>query len=106
MLLQGGERAFIERMIDESLRFKDQVHWFTSLVGCKANVAPLLAYLERARIPVTRSDVLKQVLSESTIETGLFLRRYSHTFDFFSGEVPPVGNCVEFRRGCSTGTSS
>jgi 23S rRNA (adenine1618-N6)-methyltransferase len=35
---KGGEEAFIKKMISESLQFKDQVHWFSSLVSRKENL--------------------------------------------------------------------
>ncbi|MDV7338639.1 23S rRNA (adenine(1618)-N(6))-methyltransferase RlmF [Terasakiella sp. A23] len=37
----GGEMKFIARMIEESVSFKDQVGWFTSLVSKKENLKPL-----------------------------------------------------------------
>ncbi|SMG46234.1 RlmF-related methyltransferase [Arenibacter troitsensis] len=35
---KGGEEAFVKKMAVESLQFKDQVHWFTSLVSQKENL--------------------------------------------------------------------
>ena len=35
---KGGEEAFIKKMISESVLFKDQVHWFSSLVSRKENL--------------------------------------------------------------------
>ncbi|MDX1362987.1 MAG: 23S rRNA (adenine(1618)-N(6))-methyltransferase RlmF [Arenibacter latericius] len=35
---KGGETAFIKKMATESLQFKDQIHWFTSLVSQKENL--------------------------------------------------------------------
>ena len=37
----GGELSFVSKMIRESVDFKDQVTWFTSLLSKKDNVAPL-----------------------------------------------------------------
>ena len=37
----GGELSFVSKMIHESIAFKDQVMWFTSLLSKKDNVAPL-----------------------------------------------------------------
>lgn len=37
----GGELSFVANMIRESVAFKDQVIWFTSLLSKKDNVAPL-----------------------------------------------------------------
>lgn len=38
---EGGEAAFIELMIQESLKLKDQIIWYTSIVAKKSNLKPL-----------------------------------------------------------------
>lgn len=35
---KGGEEAFIKKMVEESVQFKDQVHWFTAIVSQKENL--------------------------------------------------------------------
>lgn len=35
---KGGEEAFIKKMAEESLIFKNQVHWFTTIVSQKENL--------------------------------------------------------------------
>lgn len=35
---KGGEEAFVKRMALESTQFKNQVHWFTSLISKKENL--------------------------------------------------------------------
>lgn len=35
---KGGEEAFVKKMASESVQFKSQVHWFTSLISKKENV--------------------------------------------------------------------
>lgn len=35
---KGGEEAFIKTMAGESIRFKEQVHWFTAIVSQKENL--------------------------------------------------------------------
>lgn len=35
---KGGEEGFIKKMVEESVQFKNQVHWFTSLVSNKDNL--------------------------------------------------------------------
>ncbi|MCM4168184.1 Ribosomal RNA large subunit methyltransferase F [Arenibacter antarcticus] len=35
---KGGETAFIKKMAVESVQFKDQIHWFTSLISQKENL--------------------------------------------------------------------
>lgn len=43
----GGEALFIKRMIKESVEFKDQVTWFTSLVSKKENLPKIYKQLEK-----------------------------------------------------------
>ena len=35
---KGGEAAFVQKMAEESLQFKDQVQWFTAIVSQKENL--------------------------------------------------------------------
>ncbi|WP_026450681.1 23S rRNA (adenine(1618)-N(6))-methyltransferase RlmF [Aequorivita capsosiphonis] len=35
---KGGEEAFIKKMAEESIQFKEQVHWFTAIVSQKENL--------------------------------------------------------------------
>ncbi|MFQ3205876.1 MAG: 23S rRNA (adenine1618-N6)-methyltransferase [Glaciecola sp.] len=44
---EGGEFEFVKNMINESVEFKNQVTWFTSLLSKKENVAPLLKLAEK-----------------------------------------------------------
>ncbi|RIW18310.1 23S rRNA (adenine(1618)-N(6))-methyltransferase RlmF [Algoriphagus lacus] len=44
----GGELQFIRKMIQESLNFKSQVFWFTSLVSKSENLKPLQTQLEKS----------------------------------------------------------
>lgn len=46
---RGGERAFISNMIKESVKYKYQVKWFTTLVSKKDNLRPLKILLERVK---------------------------------------------------------
>jgi len=41
----GGEALFIKRMIKQSVAFKDQVDWFTSLVSKKENLTKIVKQL-------------------------------------------------------------
>jgi 23S rRNA (adenine1618-N6)-methyltransferase len=43
----GGEALFIKRMIKQSVAFKDQVDWFTSLVSKKENLAKIIKQLNK-----------------------------------------------------------
>lgn len=44
---EGGELAFLKRMINESQNFSEQVMWFTSLVSKSDNVKPLKKLLNQ-----------------------------------------------------------
>ena len=44
----GGEAGFLQRMVDESAQFKEQVLWFSSLVSKGSNLPGLEARLKRA----------------------------------------------------------
>lgn len=44
---EGGEFAFISRMINESVDYAQQVNWFTTLVSRAENLKPLDALLRR-----------------------------------------------------------
>ncbi len=46
---EGGELAFIKKMINESKRYKSQVLWFTSLVSKKEHVKALQLALKKAK---------------------------------------------------------
>ena len=49
----GGELSFIKRMIKESVNYKTQVQWFTTLVSKKDNIKPIINALKQ----VSASDV-------------------------------------------------
>lgn len=43
---EGGERKFVRDMINESMRYKKQLGWITSLISNKEHLKPLVATLE------------------------------------------------------------
>lgn len=43
---EGGERKFVRDIINESMHFKKQLGWITSLISNKENLKPLVAVLE------------------------------------------------------------
>ena len=45
MVTPGGEVAFVSRMIDESLRLRSAVTWYTSMVGKLSSVSVLVEKL-------------------------------------------------------------
>ncbi len=42
----GGERTFLRKMVRESISYKEQVEWFTSLVSNKDNIRPIKKVIE------------------------------------------------------------
>lgn len=48
---EGGEMAFIKKMINESVQFSSQVLWFTSLVSKKDNLHQLTTLLKNLNVP-------------------------------------------------------
>ncbi len=48
---EGGEMAFIKKMINESVEFSSQVLWFTSLVSKKDNLHQLTTLLKNLKVP-------------------------------------------------------
>jgi 23S rRNA (adenine1618-N6)-methyltransferase len=43
---EGGEEGFVSRMIQESIKYKTQVTWFTSLVSKETTVHALIPRIE------------------------------------------------------------
>nr|CAG4651750.1 EOG090X04JL [Triops cancriformis] len=55
--VEGGEVAFVQRLIDESLQLKDQICIFTTMLGHKSSVDPVKHALESNHIiSVTTSE--------------------------------------------------
>ncbi|XP_049852280.1 U6 small nuclear RNA (adenine-(43)-N(6))-methyltransferase-like [Schistocerca gregaria] len=57
---EGGETEFVKRMIDESLDIKDNIIWYTTLIGKKVNVRFILDYLKIKNVPMIEQGELKQ----------------------------------------------
>ena len=59
-VVDGGEVAFVGRMVTDSLALGARVHWYTSLLGRKASVKPLLRALAATGIANVRTCEFKQ----------------------------------------------
>ena len=56
----GGEVGFVLRLVRESQQLGTQVGWYSSLLGRKASLRPLLSALRKARAPRVRTTELSQ----------------------------------------------
>ncbi len=91
----GGEVGFVSRLIRDSQRLRGRVGWYTSLVGRKASLRPLVESLRAARVPWVRTCRLDQgetsrwVLAWSYSPAGALACPW--------GEPPAGAACLRFR---------
>ncbi|MGO3181800.1 MAG: 23S rRNA (adenine(1618)-N(6))-methyltransferase RlmF [Aequorivita sp.] len=57
---KGGEEAFIKKMAEESLQFKDQVHWFTAIVSQKENLKNIKRAINKTKPSEVRIIEMEQ----------------------------------------------
>lgn len=57
---EGGELAFITNMIYESVHFKAQCQWFSSLVSKKENLKPLYTILKKVNATAVKTIEMEQ----------------------------------------------
>lgn len=57
---EGGEKAFIIKMVKESVKYKNQVFWFTSLVSNKNNLSSINNALKNVKITKTKTIEMAQ----------------------------------------------
>ncbi|XP_047308192.1 U6 small nuclear RNA (adenine-(43)-N(6))-methyltransferase [Impatiens glandulifera] len=60
MVCPGGEQAFIGRIIEDSVKLKQQFRWYTSMVGKKCNLKVLLAKLREIGVSVVKTTEFVQ----------------------------------------------
>jgi len=60
LVTEGGEFAFISPMISDSLILKQQIRWYTSLVGRKVNIKLLISELRKHNIVNYRTTTFSQ----------------------------------------------
>lgn len=70
---EGGELHFIRKMIQESLNFKSQVFWFTSLVSKSEHLKPLQHQLERTGVAAQKVIEMAQGNKKSRFVAWTFL---------------------------------
>lgn len=70
---EGGEMAFIKKMINESVQFSSQVLWFTSLVSKKDNLHQLTTLLKNLKVPKFKTIDMAQGQKISRILAWSFI---------------------------------
>lgn len=70
---EGGELAFIRKMIAESLLFKNQVFWFTTLVSKSENLKPIQNHLQKSGVIDKKIIEMAQGNKKSRLVAWTFL---------------------------------
>lgn len=60
MVCPGGEKAFITRIIEDSVRLKQSFRWYTSMVGRKSNLKSLIAKLREVGVTIVKTTEFVQ----------------------------------------------
>ncbi|MED6217581.1 hypothetical protein PIB30_019170 [Stylosanthes scabra] len=60
MVCPGGEKAFIARIIDDSVELKHQFRWFTSMVGRKSSLKSLVSKLWEVGVTIVKTTEFVQ----------------------------------------------
>ena len=85
----GGEVGFVTRMIDESVEMGGRIRWYSSLLGKKASLKPLLAALRDAHVPRVRTTEIAQgVTSRWAIAWSLSPLQHGDGASAFSEPAP------------------
>jgi 23S rRNA A1618 N6-methylase RlmF len=61
MITAGGEYGFVLAMIADSFKLRDQMRWYTSMIGKKHTLKRLLAVLRKAGVQNVRTTRFFQV---------------------------------------------
>jgi len=75
LVYEGGEKEFIKRLITESVGFKKQFYWFTSLVSNDYHTQPLLQWLKKMEAFEAHSFPMSQGQKNSRIIAWTFLNK-------------------------------
>jgi 23S rRNA (adenine1618-N6)-methyltransferase len=68
----GGEVAFVSRMIEESIQFKSQCTWFTSLISKAASLPSIYRTLKNAQASKVKTIDMSQGQKQSRIVAWTF----------------------------------
>nr|KAJ3416281.1 hypothetical protein HK105_001277 [Polyrhizophydium stewartii] len=60
MITDGGEVAFVSRMVHESLVLRGRVRWYSSLLGFRSSARAIETLLRIEGVPVVRCDAFRQ----------------------------------------------
>jgi len=50
MITEGGEAAFVKKMINESTVFRDRCAWYTSMLGKMSSVETVIERLKELKV--------------------------------------------------------
>ena len=82
MITPGGELDFVTRMFQESLIVKHRVHWFSCLLGKKADLKEIQSRLEK-------EEAVSQIRTYATLDSGR-TRRWIIAWSFSDFNKGPV----------------
>lgn len=60
MVCPGGELAFVTQMVQDSIKLKGQVHWYTSMLGKKATLKQIRLLLHNSKVTALRTTEFVQ----------------------------------------------
>jgi len=60
MVVEGGEKQFVSRMIEESILLQDRIRWYTAMIGRKEDLKSLLKRLRTKGIVNVRTTEFHQ----------------------------------------------
>ena len=89
MCAEGGEVSFVKRMIQDSLVLRNQIRWYTTMIGRKVDLTEIMAYLKQVGV----RNILLGICRFSLTLTAFFFFFRSRTFvtPLFIKAVPHDG---------------
>lgn len=85
MVYPGGERAFITRIIEDSVVLKHSFRWFTTMVGRKANLKFLISKIREVGVSIVKTS---EFVQGHTARWGLAWSFISPSKAFISSNTP------------------